>query len=89
MANGSSTIVQRLWNYCNFLRDDGMSYGDYVEQLIYLPYLMMDDENVHKLGKASVFPLKCSTAGCSTSATYSPSWVCRRASSIQRKGYVV
>ena len=26
------TIVQRLWNYCNVLRDDGVSYGDYVEQ---------------------------------------------------------
>jgi hypothetical protein len=36
MANESSTIVQRLWNYCNVLRDDGMSYGDYVEQLTYL-----------------------------------------------------
>ena len=23
-------IVQKLWNYCNVLRDDGMSYGDYV-----------------------------------------------------------
>ena len=32
----SATIVQRLWNYCNVLRDDGMSYGDYVEQLTYL-----------------------------------------------------
>jgi len=29
-------IVQKLWNYCNVLRDDGMSYGDYVEQLTYL-----------------------------------------------------
>jgi hypothetical protein len=29
----ASTIVQRLWSYCNLLRDDGMSYGDYVEQL--------------------------------------------------------
>ena len=27
--------VQKLWNYCNVLRDDGMSYGDYVEQLTY------------------------------------------------------
>jgi hypothetical protein len=27
----TSTIVQKLWNYCNVLRDDGMSYGDYVE----------------------------------------------------------
>ncbi|MCJ7723406.1 MAG: type I restriction-modification system subunit M N-terminal domain-containing protein [Anaerolineales bacterium] len=29
----SSTIVQGVWNYCNVLRDDGISYGDYVEQL--------------------------------------------------------
>jgi type I restriction enzyme M protein len=27
----SGDIVQKLWNYCNVLRDDGMSYGDYVE----------------------------------------------------------
>ena len=32
MATESATIVQRLWNYCNVLRDDGVSYGDYVEQ---------------------------------------------------------
>jgi len=29
----SATIVQKLWNYCNVLRGDGMSYGDYAEQL--------------------------------------------------------
>ena len=29
----SATLVQKLWNYGNFLRDDGISYGDYVEQL--------------------------------------------------------
>ena len=56
MANESSTIVQRLWNYCNVLRDDGMSYGDYVEQLTYLLFLKMDDENVHVLGKPSAIP---------------------------------
>ncbi len=44
MANESSTIVQRLWNYCNVLRDDGVSYGDYVEQLTYLLFLKMADE---------------------------------------------
>ena len=27
-----AAIVSKLWNYCNVLRDDGMSYGDYVEQ---------------------------------------------------------
>jgi type I restriction enzyme M protein len=40
----TQTIVQRLWNYCNTLRDDGMSYGDYVEQLTYLLFLKMADE---------------------------------------------
>jgi type I restriction enzyme M protein len=40
----SSTLVQKLWNYCNVLRDDGMSYGDYVEQLTYLLFLKMADE---------------------------------------------
>jgi len=39
-----SSIVQKLWNYCNVLRDDGMSYGDYVEQLTYLMFLEMADE---------------------------------------------
>ena len=37
-------IVQKLWNYCNVLRDDGLSYGDYVEQLTYLLFLKMADE---------------------------------------------
>ena len=37
-------LVQKLWNYCNILRDDGLSYGDYVEQLTYLLFLKMDDE---------------------------------------------
>jgi type I restriction enzyme M protein len=40
----NSGIVQKLWNYCNVLRDDGMSYGDYVEQLTYLLFLKMADE---------------------------------------------
>ena len=39
-----AAIVQKLWNFCNVLRDDGMSYGDYVEQLTYLLFLKMADE---------------------------------------------
>jgi type I restriction enzyme M protein len=42
-ANGNG-LVQRLWNYCNVLRDDGLSYGDYLEQLTYLLFLKMADE---------------------------------------------
>ena len=37
-------IVNKLWNYCHVLRDKGMSYGDYVEQLTYLLFLKMADE---------------------------------------------
>jgi len=40
----ASTLVQKLWNYCNILRDDGLSYGDYVEQLTFLLFLKMADE---------------------------------------------
>jgi type I restriction enzyme M protein len=41
MTNG---LVQRLWNYCNVLRDDGLSYQDYLEQLTFLLFLKMADE---------------------------------------------
>ena len=56
MSSQSATIVQRLWNYCNVLRDDGVSYGDYVEQLTYLLFLKMADEQVRELGKESAIP---------------------------------
>jgi hypothetical protein len=42
--NHSQQLVQKLWNYCNILRDDGLSYGDYVEQLTFLLFLKMADE---------------------------------------------
>ena len=57
MANESATIVQRLWNYCNVLRDDGVSYGDYVEQLTYLLFLKMSDEQTKPpYSKESIIP---------------------------------
>ena len=40
----ASRIVNKLWNYANVLRDDGLSYGDYVEQLTYLLFLKMAHE---------------------------------------------
>lgn len=53
----SSLIVQKLWNYCNVLRDDGMSYGDYVEQLTYLLFLKMADERTKPpYNKKSIVP---------------------------------
>ena len=44
MSTASSSLVNKLWNYCNILRDDGLSYGDYVEQLTFLLFLKMAHE---------------------------------------------
>ncbi len=44
MSNETSGIGKRIWNYCNVLRDDGLSYQDYLEQLTYLLFLKMADE---------------------------------------------
>lgn len=53
----TNTLVQKLWNYCNVLRDDGMSYGDYVEQLTYLLFLKMADERAQPpYNQASIVP---------------------------------
>ena len=40
----SAPIVQKVWNFCNTLRDDGVGYGDYLEQLTFLIFLKMADE---------------------------------------------
>ncbi len=50
-------IVAKLWNYCNVLRDDGLSYGDYVEQLTYLLFLKMAHERTQApWSQASIIP---------------------------------
>ncbi len=44
MPDQTSTIISKVWGMCNPLRDDGISYGDYLEQLTYLIFLKMSDE---------------------------------------------
>ena len=57
MPNESNALVQKLWNYCNVLRDDGVSYGDYVEQLTFLLFLKMADEQTKfPFNKPSIIP---------------------------------
>jgi hypothetical protein len=41
MSNPAPQLVQKLWHYRNILHDDGLSYGDYVEQLTFLLLLKM------------------------------------------------
>lgn len=40
----TASIVSKVWSFCNTLRDDGVSYGDYLEQLTYLIFLKMANE---------------------------------------------
>ena len=40
----TTAIVNKVWNFCHTLRDDGVGYGDYLEQLTYLLFLKMADE---------------------------------------------
>ncbi len=40
----ASGITNKVWNYVHILRDDGFSYGNYVEQITYLIFLKMADE---------------------------------------------
>ncbi|OHD11463.1 MAG: SAM-dependent methyltransferase [Spirochaetes bacterium GWD1_27_9] len=41
---GTQEIVQKLWNLCNVLRDDGITYHQYVTELTYILFLKMMKE---------------------------------------------
>ncbi|WP_342647396.1 class I SAM-dependent DNA methyltransferase [Mucilaginibacter sp. CSA2-8R] len=44
----TNNLVQKIWSFCDTLRDDGLGYNDYLEQLTYLLFLKMADENKNK-----------------------------------------
>src|SRR5689334_14130736 len=44
MSNVTLDIVQKLWNLCNVLKDDGVTYHQYVTELTYLLFLKMAKE---------------------------------------------
>ncbi len=54
MTSDPKAMVQKLWDFCDVLRDDGLSYGDYLEQLTYLLFLKMADEQEELLGERVV-----------------------------------
>lgn len=41
----TNNLVAKIWSFCDTLRDDGLGYGDYLEQLTFLLFLKMADEN--------------------------------------------
>ncbi|MDA3832917.1 MAG: class I SAM-dependent DNA methyltransferase [Spirochaetales bacterium] len=56
MSN-ESTIISKVWNFAHVLRDDGVGYGDYLEQITYLLFLKMADElNQPPYNKGLHFP---------------------------------
>jgi len=82
VATTAPSIVNKVWNYAHVLRDDGVSYGDYVEQITYLLFLKMAHEGstlLHEtapslrvtVGRAS--PIRTATSSRSNTATSSKS----------------
>lgn len=56
-------IVQKLWNLCDVLRDDGINYSDYVTELVLLLFIKMEYEQAqsgssfeHKLPVGARWP---------------------------------
>ncbi|MCP3905577.1 MAG: SAM-dependent DNA methyltransferase, partial [Planctomycetes bacterium] len=56
MSTHSDRLVKKLWSYCNVLRDDGLSYQDYLEQLTFLLFLKMADERAALTGDEQPVP---------------------------------
>ncbi|MSW49924.1 MAG: N-6 DNA methylase [Actinobacteria bacterium] len=60
MSATSQALTQKLWGYCKLLLDDGLSYGDYLEQLTYLLFLKMAHERTEPpFDEQSVIPEGC------------------------------
>ena len=43
-TNNTASVISKVWGFASMLRDDGVGYGDYLEQLTYLLFLKMADE---------------------------------------------
>jgi type I restriction enzyme M protein len=60
-VSDSSVLVNKLWAFCNVLRDDGVGTLDYTEQLTYLLFLKMAHERETRvLNPEVIVPKDCS-----------------------------
>lgn len=56
-ASDSRRLVDKLWSYCNVLRDDGVGVIEYTEQLTYLLFLKMAHERAaRRLNPQQIVP---------------------------------
>ena len=61
MSGDARRLVDKLWQYCHVLRDDGVSTIEYTEQLTYLLFLKMAHEREHReLKPERIVPADCS-----------------------------
>jgi type I restriction enzyme M protein len=58
MSNDYTALVSKVWSFAHVLRDQGIGYGDYVEQITFLLFLKMDEERSELLGEPSAIPAK-------------------------------
>jgi len=56
VSENTNHLTNKLWSYCHVLRDDGLSYQDYLEQLTFLLFLKMADERAELTGEPSPIP---------------------------------
>jgi type I restriction enzyme M protein len=59
MSNDTRQIVDKAWNFAHVLRDDGLSYMAYTEQITFLLFLKMADEQTRPpYNKKSIVPVE-------------------------------
>jgi type I restriction enzyme M protein len=61
-------LVSKVWNYAHVLRDEGVSFGDYLGQISFLLFLKMDEERTKALGEPSAIPPECNWQTIKTKA---------------------
>jgi len=64
MSNASQQIVNKAWNFAHVLRDDGLSYMAYTEQITFLLFLKMADEQTKP--PYNCLPIVPPALGCRT-----------------------
>ena len=73
MSPQTTAIVSKVWSFCNVLRDAGVSYGDYLEQLTYLIFLKMAAEYAKPPYNRPI-DIPRPTVGTACAAKKGPNW---------------